>query len=167
MTKIANPYYTTHNVIQATPAHPQRASGPLDATTNLPALEIPTSIPVTPICLRIAHIGPDADFLHLDGETPVATAPPKTALGAALLENESDGSPVLSLLSFSTSRRLRLRLYPPIVHIGHQPVGARPVTDRSAVSGRNPPYSPRTVPSTQALQTDPYRKRSARRRMQP
>jgi hypothetical protein len=67
---------------------------------NLPALEIPTFIPATPICEPIAHIGPDADFLHLDGETPVATAPPKTALGAALLEDESDGSPVLSLFSF-------------------------------------------------------------------
>lgn len=67
---------------------------------NLPALEIPMSIPATPICERIAHIGPDADFLHLDAETPVATAPPKTALGAALLEDESDGPPVLSLLSF-------------------------------------------------------------------
>jgi len=56
-------------------------------------------MPATPICESIAHIGPDADFLHLDGETLVATAPPKAGLGAALLEDENDGSPVLSLLS--------------------------------------------------------------------
>jgi len=43
----------------------------------LPALEIPT-MPVTPIGERIAHIAPDADFLHLDGETPVATVPPRS-----------------------------------------------------------------------------------------
>lgn len=73
---------------------------------TLPALEIPTSIPPrTPICEPITHFGPDADFLHLDGETPIATVPPKAAmaaLGAALLttEDENDGTPVLSLLSF-------------------------------------------------------------------
>ena len=42
----------------------------------LPALEIPTPMPATPIGERIAHIAPDADFLHLDGETPIATVPP-------------------------------------------------------------------------------------------
>ncbi|KAI0286153.1 hypothetical protein BC826DRAFT_101624 [Russula brevipes] len=66
----------------------------------LPALEIPTAIPPTPIGERIAHIAPDADFLHLEGETPVATAPPRVGLGAALLEDEADGSPVLLQYSF-------------------------------------------------------------------
>ena len=42
----------------------------------LPTLEIPTPVPATPIGERIAHIAPDADFLHLDGETPIATVPP-------------------------------------------------------------------------------------------
>jgi hypothetical protein len=67
---------------------------------NLPALEIPTSIPPIPICEPIAHIGPDADFLHLDGETPIATVPPKAALGVGPTEDENGGSLVLSLLSF-------------------------------------------------------------------
>ena len=72
---------------------------------NLPPLEIPTSLPpTTPICEPITHFGPDADFLHLDGETPIATMPPKAAaaaLGAAILtEDEDEGTPVLSLLSF-------------------------------------------------------------------
>ena len=42
----------------------------------LPPLEIPMSMPTTPIGERITHIAPDADFLHLDGETPIATVPP-------------------------------------------------------------------------------------------
>jgi hypothetical protein len=68
---------------------------------NLPMLEIPTSMPATPICEPITHIGPDADFLHLDGETPIATVPPKAALGEALSGDEGEGAlPVLSLLSF-------------------------------------------------------------------
>ncbi|KAH9080299.1 hypothetical protein EDB83DRAFT_2670609 [Lactarius deliciosus] len=46
----------------------------------LPALEIPTSMPVTPIGERIAHIAPDADFLLLDGETPTATVPPRAMM---------------------------------------------------------------------------------------
>jgi hypothetical protein len=41
------------------------------------------SMPVTPIGERIAHIAPDADFLHLDGETPVATVPPLLPLPEA------------------------------------------------------------------------------------
>ena len=53
----------------------------------LPALEIPTSLPpATPIYERIAHIAPDADFLHLEGDTPVATAPPRR--GLPLFEDE-------------------------------------------------------------------------------
>ena len=68
---------------------------------NLPPLEIPTCISPIPICEPIARIGPDADFLHLDGETPIATVPPKTALRAALKEDEiDDNPPLLSLLSF-------------------------------------------------------------------
>lgn len=67
---------------------------------NLPPLEIPTSIPPTPICEPIAHIGPDADFLHLDGETPIATVPPKAALGTTPTGDKNDDSPVLSLLSY-------------------------------------------------------------------
>ncbi|KAF8272780.1 hypothetical protein EI94DRAFT_158056 [Lactarius quietus] len=54
-------------------------SPPIITTTTppvLPTLEIPTPVPATPICERIAHIAPDADFLHLDGETPIATVPP-------------------------------------------------------------------------------------------
>ncbi|KAI9443415.1 hypothetical protein H4582DRAFT_1924508 [Lactarius indigo] len=54
----------------------------------LPALEIPTSMPVTPIGERIAHIAPDADFLHLDGETPIATVPPR-----ALMVPETNAPP--------------------------------------------------------------------------
>jgi hypothetical protein len=72
---------------------------------TLPPLEIPTSIPpTTPICEPITHFGPDADFLHLDGETPIATVRPKAAAaalgGAILTEDEIEGTPVLSLLSF-------------------------------------------------------------------
>jgi hypothetical protein len=60
-------------------------------------------MPVTPIYERIAHISPDADFLHLDGDTPVATAPPRAAaaaLGTAQFDDDGDGSPVLSRFSF-------------------------------------------------------------------
>ena len=72
----------------------------------LPALTIPTTIPATPIYERIAHIAPDADFLHLEGDTPVATAPPSRA---PLFEDEDededktagrDGPVVLSQFSF-------------------------------------------------------------------
>ncbi|KAI9508402.1 hypothetical protein F5148DRAFT_911360 [Russula earlei] len=65
----------------------------------LSSLEIPTTMPVTPICERIAHIAPDADFLNLDGETPVATVPPLAALGAALFE-EADAATALPPHSF-------------------------------------------------------------------
>ncbi|KAH9002807.1 hypothetical protein EDB86DRAFT_3073942 [Lactarius hatsudake] len=54
----------------------------------LSALEIPTSMPVTPIGERIAHIAPDADFLLLDGETPIATVPPR-----AMMVPETDAPP--------------------------------------------------------------------------
>ncbi|KAI0252164.1 hypothetical protein BJV78DRAFT_1352586 [Lactifluus subvellereus] len=67
---------------------------------TLSTLEIPSSLPVTPIGERIAHISPDADFLHLGGDTPVATTP-WSALGmtSQLLEGVDDTSPVLSRLT--------------------------------------------------------------------
>ncbi|KAH8989135.1 hypothetical protein EDB92DRAFT_1947677 [Lactarius akahatsu] len=63
----------------------------------LPALEIPTSMPVTPIGERIAHIAPDADFLLLDGETPIATVPPR-----AMMIPDTDAPPPLPPLTLST-----------------------------------------------------------------
>ena len=50
-------------------------SPPLAIQPVLSPLEIPP-MPATPIGECIAHIAPDADFLHLDGETPIATVPP-------------------------------------------------------------------------------------------
>jgi hypothetical protein len=91
---------------------------------SLPPLEIPTSIPPpTPICEPITHIGPDADFLHLDGETPIATVPPKTALGASPTEDGNNGSPVLSLFSFQPPP-------PPPSHRSYRP-SLPPPPDRS------------------------------------
>jgi hypothetical protein len=97
---------------------------PPSAPPMLFPLEIPTTIPVMPIGERIAHIAPDADFLHLDMDTPVATAPPRTMLcGAALSEDEGDGSSVLSQFSFP--------LPPPLPSRSSYRPPLPPVPDRS------------------------------------
>jgi hypothetical protein len=102
---------------RATPPHPP------SAPPTLLTLEIPTTIPAMPIGERIAHIAPDADFLHLDIDTPVATAPPRTTLGTALSEDEGDGSPVLSHFSFP--------LPPPLPSRSSYRPPLPPVPDRS------------------------------------
>jgi hypothetical protein len=72
----------------------------------LPPLEISRTIPATPIGERIAHIAPDADFLHLEGDTPVATGPPR----APLFEDQTgDTRAALSQFSFPLPPRLPSR----------------------------------------------------------